>query len=137
MEDQRGSAVPPKRRLLGGHLLLITAALTCPCHLPILLAILGGTTLAAFVEQHITLVAIGLTGYFLLALIWGLKLIGQRKETQASRERDLSKGMESLGCCPRPLTLACAPDLGQAQAPAMNREAVSLDVISHEIAHGS
>ena len=102
MEDQKGSAVPPKRRLLTGYLFLITAALTCPCHLPILLAILGGTTLAAFMKQHFSLALIGLTGYFLFALIWGLKLIGQRKKAEASREGDRLKDLEILGCCPEP-----------------------------------
>lgn len=66
----------PKSRSLTGYLLLITAALTCPCHLPLLWAILGGTALAAFLKQHVVLTVIGLTSVFVFALIGGLKLIG-------------------------------------------------------------
>lgn len=72
-----------------GYLLLATAALTCPCHLPLLLAILGGTVLAAFLKQHLAWAVIGLTFVFLFALIRGLKLIGmERSRTRRKLERD-------------------------------------------------
>lgn len=46
------------------------AVLTCPCHLPILLAVLSGTALGALAGAHQGLAAIALTGLF-LASTWG------------------------------------------------------------------
>ncbi len=46
------------------------AVLTCPCHLPILMAVLSGTALGALVSEHQGLAAIALTGLF-LASAWG------------------------------------------------------------------
>lgn len=70
-----------------GYLLLATAALTCPCHLPLLMAILGGTALAGFPQQNLALTLIALTAYFLFTLLIGLKLIGwERSRTHRERE---------------------------------------------------
>lgn len=63
-------STPPLRRK--GYLHL-AAALTCPCHVPIFLAIFGGTALGGFVRENLLLVVLGLTGIFLLALSRGLK----------------------------------------------------------------
>lgn len=68
--------VNAQKRPWKGYPLLATAAITCPCHLPLVLAILGGTVLAAFLEQHLALAVIGLTFVFLFALIGGLKRLG-------------------------------------------------------------
>lgn len=110
-----------------GYLLLATAAITCPCHIPLVLAILGGTALAAFLKENLALAVLGLTFYFLFALIVGLKLIGQRKE--ASRSRRLLA--VALGL----LTAGFVPDLGLAEEVPVKREAVTVeDVIELALA---
>lgn len=52
------------------YLIAAIAVLTCPCHLPILLAVLSGTALGALVSEHQGLAVIALTGLF-LASAWG------------------------------------------------------------------
>lgn len=76
--EKRGPRKPWK-----AYLLLTTAALTCPCHLPIILAILGGTALAGVLRENLLLTLIILTVYFMFALGMGLKLLereSRRKE---------------------------------------------------------
>jgi len=46
------------------YLMAALAVLTCPCHLPILLAVLGGTALGGVLSQHLGLAAIALTVLF-------------------------------------------------------------------------
>ncbi|EAO2198430.1 broad-spectrum mercury transporter MerE, partial [Salmonella enterica] len=40
----------------------------CPCHLPILAAVLAGTTAGAFLGEHWGVAALALTGLFVLAV---------------------------------------------------------------------
>jgi len=75
----RRNAKLKDRRSWKGYLLLATAAVTCPCHLPLILTILGGTALAAFLQANLAPTLLGLTVYFLFALLMGLKLIGREK----------------------------------------------------------
>lgn len=70
------------RRSIGSSLLLITGFLACPCHLPLtlplLVALFGGTALGTWLSTHTGLV-IGLsTGYFLAAIVAGLRLLNRR-----------------------------------------------------------
>ena len=65
-----------------GYISLAIAALTCPCHLPIYLAIFGGTALGVFLRDNILLLIFGLAAIFLLTLTRGLKLIKQDKEQE-------------------------------------------------------
>lgn len=44
------------------------AALTCPCHLPIMLLVLSGTAAGAFVSQHMGVAVIVLVALFALFL---------------------------------------------------------------------
>lgn len=62
---------------IGGkkNLYFAIAALTCPCHVPIYLAIFGGTAIGAFLSENLWLFILGLTGVFLVTLSRGLKLI--------------------------------------------------------------
>ncbi len=46
----------------------VLAALTCPCHLPILAVVLSGTTVGAFIGDHWLVAATALTGLFFLSL---------------------------------------------------------------------
>ncbi len=59
---------PETRKPLTGYLWGGLAALTCPCHLPILAAVLAGTTAGAFLGEHWSIAAFGLTGLFVLSL---------------------------------------------------------------------
>jgi mercuric ion transport protein len=75
---------------------LATAAFTCPCHIPLILAILGGTALAVFLEKNFALALIGLTFVFLFALIGGLKLIGwERLRERRGHEVERSRSMQA------------------------------------------
>lgn len=54
------------------------AALTCPCHLPLLAAVLAGTTAGAFLGEHWVVAALALTGLFLLSLTRALRAFKRR-----------------------------------------------------------
>jgi len=92
-----------------GYLLLVSALVACPCHLPILLVLLAGTSLGGFLSAHVGLVAIGLTGYFVLALIVGARFLNalQRPANTAVNGRD-SRDVLDCQACPdlRRLSLA-------------------------------
>ena len=68
----------PQRRK--GYINLAIAAFTCPCHVPILLVILGGTAFGIVLRDNILLIILGLTPIFLLTLFRGLKLVNKDKE---------------------------------------------------------
>ena len=74
--DELTHARSPKRK---GYFHLTMAAITCPCHVLIYLAIFGGTALGAFLRENLLLFILGLTGIFLLTLLKGLKLIDAGK----------------------------------------------------------
>ena len=63
-----------------GYFHLAIAALTCPCHVPIYLAIFGGTALGALLRENLLLFILGLTGVFLITLRRGLKLVQEEKK---------------------------------------------------------
>ncbi len=65
---------------LKGYVNLAIAALTCPCHVPIYLAVLGGTAFGVYLRDNILLLILGLTGVFLLTFTRGLKLVNKDKE---------------------------------------------------------
>ncbi|MBI2902808.1 MAG: mercury resistance protein [Candidatus Methylomirabilis oxyfera] len=60
-----------------GYSLLIMAALTCPCHLPVLLALTAGTVLGSALSRHLWLAGLLLTICFVGALYLGLKQINK------------------------------------------------------------
>lgn len=57
-----------ERKPVTGYLWAGLAVLTCPCHLPILAAILAGTTAGAFFSAHWVIAALGLMSLFALSL---------------------------------------------------------------------
>jgi len=75
---------PPQT--LKGYVNLVIAGLTCPCHLPIILAVLSGTAFGAFLRNNILLLILTLTAIFLFTLFKGLKLINQTKERSESSD---------------------------------------------------
>lgn len=62
-------------RSVKGYLLLGLAFITCPCHLPLLLAVLAGTGLAGALSQYFGLVFLVLSVIFVSSLIYGLKVL--------------------------------------------------------------
>jgi mercuric resistance transcriptional repressor protein MerD len=59
---------PETRNPFTGYLWGALAVLTCPCHLPILAAVLAGTTAGAFLGEHWGIAALALTGLFVLSV---------------------------------------------------------------------
>jgi len=71
--------VPPEARMpLTGYLWGALAVLTCPCHLPILAAVLAGTTAGAFIGEHWGIAALALAGLFFLSLARALRAFSRR-----------------------------------------------------------
>lgn len=69
------------KRGLGGKILLGTAALTCPCHIPIYIVLFGGTAIGGYLSENMGLAIAGLSAYFFFALFAGLRMVkGQRAE---------------------------------------------------------
>jgi len=52
------------------------AFVTCPCHLPILLVLLAGTSMGAYLKENLALAVIAVTGAFVTSLLLGLQWIG-------------------------------------------------------------
>lgn len=117
-----------QKRSWTGYVLLATAAITCPCHFPLLLAILGGTVLATLLEKHMTWAIVSLGIYFLFSLHMGLRLIGQQKRDQSSRggEPMASKSKSILAVVLGLLTAAAVPDLGLAEEIPVKQQVVTL-----------
>ena len=59
---------PEARKPVAGYLWGLLAALTCPCHLPVLAIVLAGTTAGAFLGKYWGIAAFGLTGLLVLSL---------------------------------------------------------------------
>ncbi|MBI2155088.1 MAG: mercury resistance protein [Candidatus Rokubacteria bacterium] len=66
---------PPRPRSVKGYLLLGLAFITCPCHLPLLLAVLAGTGLAGALSQYFGVAFVALSLIFLASLVLGLKAV--------------------------------------------------------------
>jgi len=79
----RGTVRPEEVRVQGAtrprsvkaYLLLGLAFVTCPCHLPLLLAVLAGTGLAGALTRHFGLVFLGLSVVFVASLALGLRAL--------------------------------------------------------------
>ena len=73
-----------------GGVLVVTGFIACPCHLvitlPLILGVLGGTSLGAFLSDNQGLVYGVATGYFIVGLAGGIYLWNRRnsKSGQAS-----------------------------------------------------
>lgn len=64
-----------ERRNLKGVLFVLTAFIACPCHLPITLALFGGTAFGFFLTENLFWVVPILGIYFVLALYKGFKIL--------------------------------------------------------------
>lgn len=66
---------PPSSKSLKAYLLLGLAFVSCPCHLPILLAVLAGTGLATALTPYFGMVFLALSVIFGVSLFLGLRLL--------------------------------------------------------------
>ena len=66
------------RQRIGSYLFAALALVTCPCHLPIWIAVLAGTTAGAFLSEHWVISALALTGLFVLSLARVLRVFGAK-----------------------------------------------------------
>jgi mercuric ion transport protein len=66
---------PAAPRSVKGYLLLGLAFVTCPCHLPVLLAVLAGTGLAGALSQYVGLAFLVLSVVFVVSLWLGLRAV--------------------------------------------------------------
>ncbi len=71
-----GALAGAPNRGLKGYLMLGVAFLTCPCHLPVLLVLLAGTGVGAYLKENLLLAGIAVTGVFVTSLLLGLQWIG-------------------------------------------------------------
>lgn len=79
-------------RKIAGYLLTGTAFLACPCHLaltlPLVLTLVGGTSLGAFLVAQQEVVFLAATIYFLVGLTLGLVLLYWRRWAQPTHGSD-------------------------------------------------
>ena len=58
-------------------LLILSGLISCPCHLPLVLPLLGaalaGTMAGTFIQNHMWGIGIGATLYFILVVLYALK----------------------------------------------------------------
>lgn len=113
----RGSGV--KLQKFGGYALGATALVACPCHLPLTLpllsALLAGTSLGALLSASPQFVVIGATGYFVVGLLGAIALLGGPATTAGA----VPAGAEGLsiddGCGPQPSTAIAEASAGDAK----------------------
>lgn len=72
--------LPSRPKSLKGYLLLGLAVVTCPCHLPILLAVLAGTGLAGALSQYFGVTFLILGAIFVVSLVFGLKALTKSEQ---------------------------------------------------------
>ncbi|MBI2461548.1 MAG: mercury resistance protein [Candidatus Rokubacteria bacterium] len=81
--ERHADGVPaPVRRPLKAYLLIGLAVITCPCHLPLLLAVLAGTALTGALSQYVGVAFVALTVIFVVSLGYGLKLWRQSERRE-------------------------------------------------------
>ncbi len=58
-------------------LLIVSGLITCPCHLPLVLPLLGaalaGTSVGTFIQNHLWGIGIAATLYFIFVVLYALK----------------------------------------------------------------
>ncbi len=97
--------VPEAGRPRKAYLLLGVAAVTCPCHLPLALALLGGTALAAVLREHAAAAFAVMTVVFAGSLLRGLRAWGEPDRgtpRTAGESRPPVAESNGVGGSPRP-----------------------------------
>lgn len=91
-------------RTLGGYALGATALIACPCHLPLtaplLLALLGGTSLGVFLRDNPQALFLGMVAYFVVALAGAFWFLGRRAAAGTSGAAADSATAGGASCCP-------------------------------------
>jgi len=72
------TAMQAARQRIGAYMFAALALVTCPCHLPIWLALLAGTTAGAYLGEHWVIAALGLTTLFALSVTKALHAFGSK-----------------------------------------------------------
>ena len=68
-----GKVVQTRRRPFSGYFWLASALVVCPCHIPLVLALAGGTVLTALLATHWTLAIALSTSYVWVALLFAYR----------------------------------------------------------------
>ena len=93
LDPASATSSTPARSRLRGYLLLGSALLLCPCHLPIVLGLLaggiGGGAFAAFLSHHMAPVIAFAAVYFVFALWLGQRLLSQAEPTRLPGARSV------------------------------------------------
>jgi mercuric ion transport protein len=71
------------------YVMAAIAVLTCPCHLPILAALLGGTALGGALTQHLGLAFVALTVLF-VSSAWAAVRLFSRERSATGRSGRVS-----------------------------------------------
>lgn len=61
------------------YLMAVLAVVTCPCHLPLLLALLGGTALGAALSEHMMIAIAAFTILFVVSASVALHLFSRQQ----------------------------------------------------------
>lgn len=69
-----------KQRGVLGYALLLSGFIACPCHAPLLLAVLAGTTIGSQLLEHTVTLVIAMGSYFFFSLFLGLRLVKRREQ---------------------------------------------------------
>ena len=67
----------PRTRRVKGYLWLASALIVCPCHLPLLMALAGGTAFAALLRANWNLAVALSMGYAVVALLFAFRPLGR------------------------------------------------------------
>jgi mercuric ion transport protein len=71
---------------LKGFGIWVLAAVACPCHLPLLIAVLGGTTIGAVLAANFLTALVLLGGVFVGAVTVGLRALEARSGRACARD---------------------------------------------------
>jgi len=78
------------RRCVVGYTLLGMAIALCPCHLPLLLFLLGGTAIGALLLENFSMISLLAAGLFFILLVIGSLLI--RTDSNHTKEVERCSG---------------------------------------------
>lgn len=81
------------RAALKGYLLVASAFVACPCHIPLWIGLVAGTAAGAFFLDNWTLVVPALLAYFVVALYLGNRVL---KRAERAR-REAQEGVPARG----------------------------------------